>query len=55
MLSGQNHRIEPIKKMVQHGIDFETLYYPNKAHSLSGGNTRDHQFRNKTDFILKEL
>ncbi|WP_114751371.1 S9 family peptidase [Pleomorphovibrio marinus] len=34
---------------------FETFYYPNRAHSISGGNTSFHLYRKMTDFIKKSL
>ncbi|MDB5190868.1 MAG: family peptidase [Segetibacter sp.] len=44
-----------IDKMIQKNIDFESAYYPNKNHSISGGNTTFHIYRKMTDFILKNL
>ncbi len=34
---------------------FESEYYPNKAHGISGGNTRLHLYNRMTDFILSNL
>lgn len=34
---------------------FESEYYPNKAHGISGGNTREHLFTRVTNFILENL
>ena len=34
---------------------FESEYYPDKAHGISGGNTRYHLYTRMTDFILKNL
>ncbi len=35
--------------------EFESEYYPNKAHGISGGNTRYHLYKRMTDFILRNL
>ncbi len=35
--------------------DFESEYYPDKAHGISGGNTRHQLYKRMTDFILKNL
>ena len=35
--------------------EFESEYYPNKAHGISGGNTRHQLYKRMTDFILKNL
>jgi dipeptidyl-peptidase-4 len=35
--------------------EFDSEYYPDKAHGISGGNTRYHLYNRMTDFILKNL
>ena len=35
--------------------DFDSEYYPDKAHGISGGNTRNHLYRRMTQFILDNL
>ncbi len=35
--------------------DYDSEYYPDKAHGISGGNTRLHLYRRMTDFILHNL
>ena len=35
--------------------DYQTLYYPNRNHGISGGNTRLHLFRQLTEFIKTNL
>lgn len=35
--------------------DFETFYYPNRAHALRGGNTRLHLYRMMTRFLVENL
>ena len=41
--------------LIQANIPFEQAYYPNKSHSISGGNTSMHLYTKMTDFILKNL
>ena len=35
--------------------EFESEYYPDRAHGISGGNTRHQLYKRMTDFILKNL
>jgi dipeptidyl-peptidase-4 len=42
-------------ELIKSGKDFESEYYPDKAHGISGGNTRHHLYTRMTDFILKNL
>ena len=35
--------------------DYDSEYYPDKAHGISGGNTRLHLYRRMTEFILHNL
>ena len=42
-------------KMIQNNINFESAYYPNKNHSISGGNTTYHIYKKMTDFIMNNL
>jgi dipeptidyl-peptidase-4 len=44
-----------IDKMIENNIEFESGYYPNKNHSISGGNTTYHIYKKMTDFIFKNL
>lgn len=44
-----------VEKMIQNNIDFESGYYPNKAHGISGGNSTYHIYKKMTDFIFKNL
>ncbi len=41
--------------LIEAGKQFDSFYYPNKSHSISGGSTRYHLFKMMTDFILKNL
>jgi dipeptidyl-peptidase-4 len=44
-----------IDEMIKKNIDFESGYYPNKNHSISGGNTSFHIYSKMTKFILSNL
>lgn len=41
--------------LINAGKQFESEYYPDKAHGISGGNTRFQLYSRMTDFILKNL
>jgi dipeptidyl-peptidase-4 len=41
--------------MIKANKDYQTLYYPNRNHSIYGGTTRLHLYRQMTDFVLKNL
>ncbi len=43
------------EQLIQKNKPFEDAYYPNKAHGISGGNTRLHLYTRMTDFLLKNL
>lgn len=47
--------VEMVNKMVSKNIPFESAYYPNKNHGISGGYTRLHLFTRMTKFILENL
>jgi len=44
-----------INKMINNNIEFESGYYPNKNHSIRGGNTSFHLYNKMTKFILDNL
>ena len=44
-----------VDAMVKANKDFQTLYYPNRNHGISGGNTRLHLYRQMTNFVLQNL
>lgn len=44
-----------VNRLISSNKDFDSEYYPNRAHGISGGNTRLHLYRRMTDFILKNL
>jgi dipeptidyl-peptidase-4 len=41
--------------LIKENKEFESEYYPNKTHGISGGNTRYHLFNRMTNFILTYL
>ncbi|MFD2532699.1 S9 family peptidase [Gracilimonas halophila] len=47
--------IEMIDALIAADVQFETMLYPNKAHSIYGGNARRHLYRLMTEFILENL
>lgn len=44
-----------VNKLVEEGKQFQTFYYPDKAHGIGGSKTRMHLFTMMTDFILEKL
>lgn len=44
-----------VDALVEANRDFETFYYPNRAHALRGGNTRLHLYRMMTRFLVENL
>lgn len=46
---------EMVKKMIDHNIKFDSEFYPNKNHGISGGNTRLHLYERMTEFWLGGL
>ncbi|WP_373511180.1 alpha/beta fold hydrolase, partial [Persicitalea sp.] len=47
--------IEFVNALVEENREFETFYYPNRAHALRGGNTRYHLYRMMTKFLEENL
>lgn len=41
--------------LIQADKEFESEYYPDKHHGISGGNTRYHLYKRMTNFILENL
>lgn len=41
--------------LIKAGKSFQSFYYPNRNHGISGGNTRLHLYRMMTDFLEKNL
>ncbi len=46
---------EMVRKMVSKNIEFDSEYYPNRNHGISGGYTRMHLYKRMTDYILENL
>ncbi len=44
-----------VNNLIKEGKEFDSEYYPNRAHGISGGNTRLHLYRRMTNFILDNL
>ncbi|MCG8374681.1 MAG: S9 family peptidase [Balneolales bacterium] len=44
-----------VDELIKHDVQFQTMYYPNLAHSIYGGNARRHLWRLMSNFILEEL
>lgn len=47
--------VEMVNALVSEGVQFETMYYPNRAHGISGGNARRHLYEMLNQFILENL
>jgi dipeptidyl-peptidase-4 len=47
--------MEMVNAFVKANKQFDFFAYPDKAHGISGGNTRLHLYNMMTDFILKNL
>lgn len=47
--------VELVNELVAEGVQFETMYYPNRSHGIYGGNARKHLFKMMNDFILENL
>lgn len=43
------------EQLIQANKEFESEYYPDKAHGISGGNSRYHLYNRMTNFILNNL
>lgn len=44
-----------VDAMIKADKEYDSEFYPNKAHGISGGNTRYHLYNRMTDFVLKNL
>lgn len=44
-----------INELIKANKDYDSEIYPNRAHGISGGNTRLHLYRRMTSFILENL
>jgi dipeptidyl-peptidase 4 len=41
--------------LIKSGKQFESFYYPNRNHGISGGNTRLHLYQMMTDYLVRKL
>lgn len=46
---------ELVDALVEENIEFDTMMYPDRAHSIAGGNTRKHLYKKLTDFVMSNL
>ncbi len=44
-----------VEALIKANKDYQTLYYPNRNHGISGGNTRLHLYRQMTNFVTQNL
>jgi dipeptidyl-peptidase-4 len=44
-----------VDALIKANKEFDSEFYPNKAHGISGGNARPHLYKRMTDFILSNL
>ncbi|HEX8326373.1 MAG TPA: DPP IV N-terminal domain-containing protein [Hymenobacter sp.] len=44
-----------VDALIKANKDYQTLYYPNRNHGISGGNTRLHLYRQMTNFVTSNL
>ena len=49
------NQVSMIDALIKTNKDFDSEYYPNKAHGISGGNTRLHLYRRMTTFLFQNL
>jgi dipeptidyl-peptidase-4 len=49
------NQVTMVDALIKANKEFDSEYYPNKAHGISGGNTRFHLYRRMTDFVLNNL
>jgi dipeptidyl-peptidase-4 len=47
--------MELSKLLIEANFDYQEMIYPNKNHSIYGGNTRMHLFNKMTKFIEENL
>jgi dipeptidyl-peptidase-4 len=47
--------VELVDAMVRDNVKFESAYYPNKNHGISGGNTSYHLWSKMTEWLLNNL
>lgn len=47
--------VEMVNALIKAGKHFDSYFYPNRNHSIFGGNTRHHLYTKMTDFLLENL
>lgn len=47
--------VELVNKLIAEAVQFETMYYPDRAHSIYGGNARKHLYKMMSNFIQENL
>lgn len=47
--------VDWVDKLIEAGVQFDLMYYPNKDHSIYGGNSRHHLYTKMTNYILNNL
>jgi dipeptidyl-peptidase-4 len=47
--------VDLVDALIKADKQFETMYYPNRNHGISGGNTSWHLYSLMTDFIKRKL
>lgn len=47
--------VEMVNAMIKGNVSYDCEFYPNKNHSIYGGNTRYHLYNRMTKFILEKL
>ncbi len=47
--------VDWVTKLIDADVQFDNMYYPNKDHSIYGGNTRYHLYTKMTNYILENL
>ncbi len=47
--------VDFVNALIKAGKQFDSFYYPNRNHGISGGNTLIHRYQMMTDWVLKNL
>ncbi|MDX1671753.1 MAG: S9 family peptidase, partial [Balneolaceae bacterium] len=47
--------VEMVNALISNGVQFETMFYPDRNHGIYGGNTRRHLFEMLNSYILENL
>lgn len=47
--------VDFVNALIKAGKQFDSFYYPNRNHGISGGNTLMHRYQMMTDWVLKNL